>query len=213
MAQEANAFGKAKGYADVGRVTGRPRYSLRSRVLWQASQLVLKIGIHSRGRNSSGMSSASKSAFTKPKFVATSSVFAGCNGYCFALIQHDAWQYGRYRKTTGKNTPGVDGIARLTPPQRMRMVGQLRTFSPSPAPIRRVYIPKASNPNERRPLGIPIMRDRANKPWSSWRSNQNGKPALNRTAMGLDRVAVPMTPSKPSSTISATNPSTSGGRH
>ena len=61
----------------------------------------------------------------------------------------------------GKNTPGVDGIARLTPPQRMRMVRQLCTFSPSPAPIRRVYIPKANNPIERRPLGIPIMRDRA----------------------------------------------------
>ena len=61
----------------------------------------------------------------------------------------------------GKKTPGVDGIARLTPPQRMQMVKRLRNFSPSPAPIRRVYIPKASNPNERRPLGIPIMRDRA----------------------------------------------------
>ena len=61
----------------------------------------------------------------------------------------------------GKNTPGVDGIAHLTPLQRMRMVKHLRNFSLSPAPIRRVYIPKASNPNERRPLGIPIMRDRA----------------------------------------------------
>jgi RNA-directed DNA polymerase len=61
----------------------------------------------------------------------------------------------------GKNTPGVDGIARLTPKQRMRMVKELRNLSPKPAPIRRVYIPKASNPNERRPLGIPIMCDRA----------------------------------------------------
>jgi RNA-directed DNA polymerase len=41
------------------------------------------------------------------------------------------------------------------------MVRQLRTLSSSPAPIRRVYIPKTSNPNEQRPLGIPIMRDRA----------------------------------------------------
>jgi len=61
----------------------------------------------------------------------------------------------------GKNTPGVDGIARLTQKQRMRMVKELRTFSSKPAPIRRVCIPKASNPNERRPLGIPVMRDRA----------------------------------------------------
>jgi RNA-directed DNA polymerase len=61
----------------------------------------------------------------------------------------------------GKKTPGVDGIARLTTVQRIRMVRQLCTFSPSPAPIRRVYIPKPSNPNERRPLGIPTMRDRA----------------------------------------------------
>lgn len=61
----------------------------------------------------------------------------------------------------GKNTPGVDGIARLTPKQRMQTVRRLRHLSPSPAPIRRVYIPKASNPNEKRALGIPIMRDRA----------------------------------------------------
>lgn len=61
----------------------------------------------------------------------------------------------------GKKTPGVDGLARLTPTQRMHMARQLRKFSLSPAPIRRVYIPKASNPNERRPLGIPVMRDRA----------------------------------------------------
>ena len=61
----------------------------------------------------------------------------------------------------GKKTPGVDGVARLTPRQRMQTVKQLCKFSLSPAPIRRIYIPKASNPNERRPLGIPIMRDRA----------------------------------------------------
>ena len=30
---------------------------------------------------------------------------AGCNGCCFALTQHDAWQYGRYRRTIGGKTP------------------------------------------------------------------------------------------------------------
>ena len=61
----------------------------------------------------------------------------------------------------GKNTPGVDGVSRLTPKQRMQMVKALGNLSANPSPIRRVYIPKASTPNERRPLGIPIMRDRA----------------------------------------------------
>jgi RNA-directed DNA polymerase len=61
----------------------------------------------------------------------------------------------------GKNTAGVDGVSHLTSKQRMRMVAALRNLSANPSPIRRVYIPKASNPNERRPLGIPTMRDRA----------------------------------------------------
>lgn len=61
----------------------------------------------------------------------------------------------------GKNTPGVEGIAHLTPRQRRRMVERLRNLHHKAAPIRRVYIPKASNPNEQRPLGIPIMYDRA----------------------------------------------------
>src|SRR3989304_4524536 len=38
----------------------------------------------------------------------------------------------------GKNPPGVDGIARLTRKQRMRMVEQLRNLHHKPAPIRRV---------------------------------------------------------------------------
>lgn len=61
----------------------------------------------------------------------------------------------------GKNTPGVDGVAQLTHPQRIRMVKQLRNPHHKPAPIRRVYIPKPNNPDELRPLGIPILRDRA----------------------------------------------------
>lgn len=54
---------------------------------------------------------ASKNAFTKPNSVATSSVFAGYNGYCFAPSQRDAWQYGRYRKTiAGKRHPAWTGL-------------------------------------------------------------------------------------------------------
>lgn len=59
----------------------------------------------------------------------------------------------------GKRTPGVDGVARLTPPQRMRIVDELRDLRRQAAPIRRVYIPKPNG--EMRPLGIPTMLDRA----------------------------------------------------
>ena len=57
----------------------------------------------------------------------------------------------------GKRTPGVDGIASLTPRQRCRMVDQLPDLESSPDGIRRIYIPKASSKTELRPLGIPIV--------------------------------------------------------
>src|SRR3990172_13226333 len=52
----------------------------------------------------------------------------------------------------GKNTPCVDWVSPLTPLQRVRMVKQLRNLSLSPPPIRRVYIPKANNPNKPKSL-------------------------------------------------------------
>lgn len=62
----------------------------------------------------------------------------------------------------GKRTPGVDGVASLTPPERLALAKTLRHLTNWRVdPIRRVYIPKSSNPNELRGLGLPTMRDRA----------------------------------------------------
>jgi RNA-directed DNA polymerase len=61
----------------------------------------------------------------------------------------------------GKRTSGVDGIANLTPAQRMALVGKLRDLSNWQVDaIRRTYIGK-SGTNELRGLGIPTMSDRA----------------------------------------------------
>jgi len=61
----------------------------------------------------------------------------------------------------GKHTPGVDGVASLTPKQRVWLAKTLRRLSRWTADrIRRVYIPKPGK-KEKRPLGIPTMRDRA----------------------------------------------------
>jgi len=60
---------------------------------------------------------------------------------------------------TGKNTAGVDGMASLTPPQRLELADRLH-IGDQPSPVRRVFIPKPGT-DELRPLGIPTMYDRA----------------------------------------------------
>ncbi len=61
----------------------------------------------------------------------------------------------------GKSTAGVDGVASLTPKQRLTLAGRLRNLSNWTAqPIRRTYIPKPGS-KEKRGLGIPVMADRA----------------------------------------------------
>jgi RNA-directed DNA polymerase len=65
------------------------------------------------------------------------------------------------QENRGKRTPGVDGVASLTPKQRLQLARNLRNLSDwQVAPIRRTYIPKPGTA-EKRGLGIPVMADRA----------------------------------------------------
>ena len=59
----------------------------------------------------------------------------------------------------GKKTAGVDGVKSLTPVQRLNLVKNLR-LNDKVNPTRRVWIPK-SGTEEKRPLGIPTINDRA----------------------------------------------------
>ncbi len=63
------------------------------------------------------------------------------------------------QENTGKKTAGVDGIKSLTPPQRLHLISALDLHEPA-KPVRRIWIPKPGKLEER-PLGIPIMQDRA----------------------------------------------------
>lgn len=59
----------------------------------------------------------------------------------------------------GKKTAGVDGVKSLSPVARVELVRQLKLTGKS-KPTRRVWIPKPGR-DEKRPLGIPVMYDRA----------------------------------------------------
>ncbi|NEO54768.1 MAG: group II intron reverse transcriptase/maturase [Okeania sp. SIO3B5] len=60
----------------------------------------------------------------------------------------------------GKKTAGIDGIKNLSPMQRFNLVNLLASRHLKASPTRRVYIPKPGK-DEKRPLGIPTMYDRA----------------------------------------------------
>ena len=59
----------------------------------------------------------------------------------------------------GKKTAGVDGLKSLSRKARLELAGQLKLTGKS-KPTRRVWIPKPGR-EEKRPLGIPTMYDRA----------------------------------------------------
>ena len=73
---------------------------------------------------------------------------------CKALAVRRVTQENR-----GKKTAGVDGIKSLSPEACMKLIGQLKLSGKS-KPTRRVWIPKPGK-DEKRPLGIPTIYDRA----------------------------------------------------
>jgi len=83
------------------------------------------------------------------------------------LMKSKAARYLAVRRVTqdnqGKNTAGVDGIKSVSPERRPLFVALLRhPETIKPQPTRRVWIPKPGKA-EKRPLGIPVMLDRAHQ--------------------------------------------------
>jgi len=67
----------------------------------------------------------------------------------------------RVTSNTGSKTPGVDGVIWRTNLQKTQGIFGLKRHGYQPQPLRRIYIPKKSGPNDFRPLSIPVMMDRA----------------------------------------------------
>jgi RNA-directed DNA polymerase len=64
------------------------------------------------------------------------------------------------QENRGKDTPGIDNIKSVPQKERIALAQNLEIDGKSEL-IRRVYIPKARGSKEKRPLGIPTIRDRA----------------------------------------------------
>jgi RNA-directed DNA polymerase len=67
----------------------------------------------------------------------------------------------RVSENAGKRTPGVDGEIWSTPEAKWKAIQRLSNRDLRPQPLRRVYIPKRGSNTKMRPLGIPVMIDRA----------------------------------------------------
>src|SRR5260370_39315482 len=66
------------------------------------------------------------------------------------------------QENQGKKTAGIDGIKSVKPAERFVMANQIhpKNWKDTSPPVRRVWIPKPGK-TEKRPLGIPVMAERA----------------------------------------------------
>lgn len=66
----------------------------------------------------------------------------------------------RITSNKGKNTPGIDGKMWKSNEEKEKAINELEIIGYKPQPLKRIYIEKYGK-KEKRPLGIPTMKDRA----------------------------------------------------
>jgi RNA-directed DNA polymerase len=154
IAQEANAPGKARGYADVGTVVRK---------------VEPPDGVQAMPAND-GWDNLPWFTLEQDLFRLQTRIyrasqrgdFVGLRRLQKLLLTSQAAKLIAVRRITqdnmGKKTAGVDGVKLIAPDQRLALADTLR-LDGAAAPVRRVYIPKPGT-NERRPLGIPTIHDR-----------------------------------------------------
>lgn len=66
----------------------------------------------------------------------------------------------RVTETSGKKTPGIDGVIWDNPEKKIKAIKNLKQRGYQALPLRRIYIPK-NGTNKMRPISIPVMSDKA----------------------------------------------------
>src|SRR5438552_7528265 len=92
----------------------------------------------------------------------------------------------------GKKTAGVDGVKSVPPAGRLALAEAIhpnRMNTRKPKPLRRVWIPKPGKA-EQRPLGIPVMYDRACQALAKAALEPQWEALFEPTAMVSDRDAM-----------------------
>ncbi|MEB3883285.1 reverse transcriptase N-terminal domain-containing protein, partial [Lyngbya sp. CCY1209] len=83
----------------------------------------------------------------------------------------------------GKKTAGVDGVVAISPKQRFKLAEEIKgNFKAKP--LRRVWIPKPGR-DEKRPLGIPTIRDRAKQALVKMAMEPYWEPRFEGTSYGF----------------------------
>lgn len=72
---------------------------------------------------------------------------------------------GSYRRTRKDGAPGVDGQTAAAYEENLEenlqsLLDRFKSGSYKAPPVRRVYIPKGSDPSKKRPIGVPTFEDK-----------------------------------------------------